>query len=171
MQNFLRSMPITARILIAGLMIFLYCCNPVKKVLDNSDKTQQVVNKYLQIHPARTDTINNFIQGKTDTTVNLLIAYDTTQVHDTVRIREVVTKTNVIHKVDTVQRTIIDNKMLKACQDGMAGMDYNLRQAQLAEKDARLNSQKWKMWFFGLITALVIISVASFLLRNFLRLK
>lgn len=50
-------------------------CNPVKRVLNDPAKTQQVVDKYLQDYPVNHDTIITYLPG--DTITSMLIGYDT----------------------------------------------------------------------------------------------
>lgn len=166
MLKFLRSAPIMARIVLAGLMIFLYCCNPVKKVLNDSDKTQQVVNKYLETHPARTDTFTRVIPG--DTITQLIVGYDTTVLHDTVNNHVSVTKTitKIVTRVDTIERRIIDNKLLQACQDGLAKVDYDKKQAVLDKQAAESKANGWRLKFWVVVLIMTIGIGALIFLRR-----
>lgn len=154
--------------LVVPTLILLYCCNSEKRVLKDADKTQNVVNKYLQTHPTRTDTVTRIKSG--DTITQLLIGYDTTLVRDTIN-RETTrtiyqTKIIVKHVTDTVERTITNNALLQACQDGLSGSEYKYKQAILDAKDNRLNAGKWRLYFIISILASVISLVLYIFIRS-----
>lgn len=130
--------------LIAPALIVLYCCNSEKKVLRDPVKTQNVVNAWMKTANFKTDTLVKFLPG--DTTTTLLIAYDTTTVHDTVtNMREkVITKTktitNTVH--DTVRVTIVNNDLVNKYQAQL--------QASVAERDKLKDDiDKWRGLFWG----------------------
>lgn len=170
LKNILRSASPAAmwtRIVFALMLISFYCCNPVKKVLNDSDKTQQVVNKYLETHPARTDTISKFIQG--DTVTQLLIGYDTTYIHDTVnhgtiQVNKTIYKT--ITRVDTLVKTIQDNRLLQACQDGLAKVDYDKKQAVLDRQAAESKANGWRLKFWVVVLVMAVGIGALIFLRR-----
>lgn len=161
MLKILRSAsPAMTRVRIAAAVwvILLYCCcNAEKRVLNNSDKTQRVVNKYLETHPARTDTVSKFIPG--DTVTQLLIGYDTTYIHDTVSHRDVQIVNKKIYKtvtrVDTIVKTIQDNRLLQACQDGLSKVDYDKKQAVLDKQTAEGAANSWRLKFWVAVLIMV----------------
>lgn len=129
---------------IAPALIVLYCCSSEKKVLRDPVKTQNVVNAWMKTANFKTDTLVKFLPG--DTTTTLLIAYDTTTVHDTVtNMREkVITKTktitNTVH--DTVSVTIVNNDLVNKYQAQL--------QASVAERDKiKEDVTKWRALFWG----------------------
>lgn len=139
-----------------------YCCSAEKRVLKDTDKTQRVVNAYLIKHPARIDTFYSYKPG--DTVTQLIIGYDTTIVRDTInrrdtfKITETKLKIQTIH--DTVTKTIIDNKLLQACQDGLAKNDYDKKQATLDKQAADNRAASWKLKFWlSIILWVILVSV------------
>lgn len=131
------------------VIILACCCNAEKRVLNDADKTQNVVNKYLQTHPARTDTVTSYIPG--DTVTSLLIAYDTTMVRDTVNHRDTVkvnqTVTKYIKRVDTMLIKINNFDLLKECQTGLAKSEYDRKQGVVNIEAAKVDADKWKLYF------------------------
>jgi hypothetical protein len=155
--------------LLAPILIVVYCCNSEKRVLKDADKTQNVVNKYLQTHPARTDTVTRVKSG--DTVTQLLIGYDTTLVRDTINkeITRTIYQTKIIikHLTDTVERTITNNALLQACQEGLSGSEYKYKQATIEAKGSRLNADKWRLFFIAVIVA----AAGSWVIYVLIRLK
>lgn len=152
---------IIARICLAVLIIFLYCCNSEKRVLNNPEKTQNIVNKYLETHPARTDTVNRFIPG--DTITQLLVGYDTTVVHDTLNRRDTIkirtTTEKIITRVDTFERKINNYDLLTECQQGLAKVDFDRKQALIDKQAASAEADKWRFRFW-LVLIIFIVSLA-----------
>lgn len=140
------------KLIIVPFLIGFYCCNSEKRVLNDADKTQHVVNKYLQTHPARTDTVTSIIPG--DTVTTLLIAYDTTTVRDTVNhlntIKVTQTVTKYINRVDTLIKVVTDNRLLQVCQESLANSDYDKKQATIDVKAAKVEASKYKLYFIVL---------------------
>lgn len=155
------------RIIVVILAIVFYCCNSEKQVLKNSDKTQHVVNKWLETHPARIDTLVNTRPG--DTVTQLLVAYDTTLVKDTVTnvFTKVIYRTNTITRSihDTTTVTIRDNRLLIACQNGLAASDYNAKQAKVSADQFKLTADRWKLYFWILIAITIAAGLVLFKLK------
>lgn len=134
------------RIGFAIFVILFYCCNPVKKVLDSNDKTQRVVDAWLQRNPVRADT--SYVYSPGDTITHLLIGYDTTVVTDTfnrvdtIRIKERTVKLQLVH--DTLTRTITDPRLLNECQRSNAEL-------RAREVEAKSDADKWMVRFWACI--------------------
>jgi len=145
-----------------------YCCSAEKRVLKDTDKTQRVVNAYLIKHPARIDTFYNYKPG--DTVTQLIIGFDTTIVRDTINRRDTVKITETKLKIqtvrDTVVKTIVDNKLLQACQDGLAKVDYDKKQAVLDKQAAENELMRCKTLIAGLIGIIVIIGLIIFIIKQ-----
>lgn len=148
------------------VIVLACCCNAEKRVLNDADKTQHVVNKYLETHPARTDTVTSYIPG--DTVTSLLVSYDTTVVRDTLNRRDTVkvkeTLTKYINRVDTVVKTINNFDLLKECQTGLATSEYERKQAAVDVKAAQVDAGKWKIYFI-----LLCIGVGAFIVLLILK--
>ena len=149
--------------IVVCLLIVVYCCNPVKKVLNSNDKTKQVVDSWLANNPIKSDTTFKYLPG--DTTTSLLVSYDTATIHDTVSnvIEKTITKTktvtNTVH--DTVKVTINSN-LLVECQSALRDRNNALEVQKLAEQRQKLRADKWLLYFiiesiiFGACIALAI---------------
>jgi hypothetical protein len=150
--------------LIVPALIVLYCCNAEKRVLNDTDKTQHVVNAWMKKQNFKTDTVLRYLPG--DTTTTLLISYDTTTVRDTVTniVEKQVTKTKVITNTvhDTVRVEIKNNDLLNACQDALKNNGIVLEEHRLGEKAEMIRAGLWKLRFwvaistFALLVALVV---------------
>jgi hypothetical protein len=152
----------------AIFVITFYCCNPVKQVLKSNDKTQQVVDKWLECNPVKIDT--NYVYKPGDTITHLLIGYDTTVLRDTlnridtIRIKERTLKLQTVH--DTVTRTINgDNRLLNECQRAIAGKEAAVQDARAKENDARAAANKWIIRFWSLIGIIVVILAVTVFLK------
>ena len=144
---------------VVPILIVCYCCNSEKRVLKSPEKTQHVVTKWLKTQPFKTDT--NYTTKPGDTVIQLLIAYDTTVVKDTITntIERTVTKTktitNNIH--DTTLVKIFDNKLLNACQYNLKAVDYDLQTQKIATAKAEQKATKWQLFFWGAIVLFAIV--------------
>lgn len=139
-----------------------FACNSVKRVMNDEGKTAKVVDKYLQTHPFPTDTVNTYLPGKTDTTVQLLFSYDTAMVHDTVHVTKTETRYKTVTKVDTIVKKIIDNSLLQACQARLMTSDYDKKQAVIDREAADQRAGKWRFYFWltvGVIALLVVLYI------------
>jgi hypothetical protein len=136
-----------------------YCCNSEKRVLNDADKTQHVVNKYLETHPARTDTITSYKPG--DTVTTLLFSYDTTTVRDTLNLRDTVkirqTVTKYAIRVDTLLIKINNFDLLKECQTGLATSEYERKQGVISVDAAKTQVAKWMFYFWALVGGVIAI--------------
>lgn len=160
------------RICMAIAAVVLCCCNPVKKVLDSEEKTNKVVTKWLTTHPLTIDTTYKYLPG--DTVTQLLIGYDTTYIRgdtvnrrDTVKIKETTVKTRTVR--DTVVKTITDNRLLIAAQQGLQRRDADLVTEKGKAVDARAAAMKWKMYFWLLVAAVVVSTLVYLLIKLKLR--
>lgn len=148
--------------LVAFSVLLSFSCNSVKRVLNDEGKTAKVVDKYLQTHPFPTDTVNQFLPGKTDTTTQLLFSYDTTMLHDTVQVTKIETRYKTVTKVDTLVKTIVDNSLLQACQARLMTSDYDKKQAVIDQQAAKQKAKQWQFYFFitiGVIMLLVLLYI------------
>lgn len=156
------------RIGYALALIVLCCCNPVKKVLDSEEKTNKVVVKWLQKHPLTIDTSYKYLPG--DTVTQVIIGYDTTFVpgdtitrRDTLKIKETTVKVRTVR--DTVVKTITDNRLLMAAQEGLLRRDADLVTAKSERVDARAAANKWRMYFWLLVAACAVYIVLQLKFR------
>lgn len=152
----------------AIFVIVLCCCNPVKQVLKSNDKTQQVVDKWLERNPVKIDTAYVYKPG--DTITHLLVGYDTTVMRDTlnridtVRIKERTIKLQTIH--DTITRTINgDNRLLNECQRAISGKESQVQDARAKENDARAAANKWIIRFWSLIGIVILVTAVLIAIR------
>lgn len=139
-----------------------YGCNPVKRVLKSTEKTQQVVDAWLQRTPIGTDTAYKYLPG--DTVTQILIGYDTAYIKgdtvhkvDTIKIKERAIKLLTVR--DTLVKTITDNRLVTGCQTA-------LNNALLAKKDSDALAVKWKWKFWGLLAIIVIAGLVYLLIRS-----
>lgn len=156
--------------LLAPIIIVLYCCNSTKKVLNDPEKTQKVVDAYLLKSPLKIDTI--YKPG--DTTTTLLISYDTSYVMIPAptgnnvaapciptQVTKTVTKTMHVH--DTV--IIHDNRLLQTCQDNLRKFDISLKSQEIetAKQARRGSAWELKFWALFILAAICIAFSIKFL--------
>jgi hypothetical protein len=156
------------RIGYALALIILCCCNPVKKVLDSEEKTNKVVTGWLKTHPLTIDTTYKYLPG--DTVTQVIIGYDTTFIpgdtinrRDTVKIKETTVKVRTVR--DTVVKTIVDNRLLIAAQQGLQRRDADLVTEKGKAVDARATANKWRLYFFILLAVCVVYVLLKLKLR------
>lgn len=159
--------------LVVPAIVMLYCCNAEKKVLRSPDKTQHVVAAWMKQQNFKADTVFNFIPG--DTTTTLLIAYDTTTVHDTATkvIEKHFTQTKVVTNTvhDTVKVTLKCTgsadpcALLKKCQGDLANNSIVLEERRLGEQAQKQRADKWFLFFCAVIGLDVLIVAVRVYLR------
>jgi hypothetical protein len=149
------------------ILIVLYCCNAEKRVLNNPQKTQHVVTKWLKDQPFGTDT--TIITKPGDTVTQLLIGYDTTIVRDTISHTDTVKVTQRVYKtvtrVDTLVRTIIDNRLLSTCQTNLRSVDDNLKSKINEWEKEKIRAAKWVLMFWALVAFICISTIAYLVVK------
>lgn len=147
-------------VLTASLILLLSAsCNSVKKVMNDPDKTKQVVDKYLQDYPIDRDTIITHIPG--DTLLKVIIGYDTTvnHVHDTVfnTITKTVTRNISIHDTTKIQlppdtKTIEGYKKILSSKDN----DAALKAERFKTEQGLVDYWRIRFWILvGIISILI----------------
>lgn len=153
---------------------FYSSCSAEKKVLKDTEKTNRVVAKWLQTNPLKIDTFTTYRTG--DTITQLLIAYDTTHITDTLKFGisvdcPKITKTvyKTITRVDTLVKTIMDNRLIAACQKNLATYDYDKKQAIVARDGALVSLRMWKLKFWAVVVGLGIVGASIIAFRIWIR--
>jgi hypothetical protein len=144
---------------------YMSSCNAEKKVLNSETKTRHVVDAWMKRQNFKADTVYSFLPG--DTTTTLLIAYDTTTIHDTATniVEKLVTRTKVITNNihDTVKVSLKCSgsgdpcTLLKGCQDDLVNNSIVLEEHRTGEARNKLEADKWKFRFWALVTILGIL--------------
>jgi hypothetical protein len=158
-------------VITAAIIALLTSCNPVKKVLKDSAKMQQVFNKGVELGWCVNDTL---VVSQSDT----LITYDTiysldfntdtyTVDREVIRnVTKVVSKT--IRITDTITKVVTDNSRLNLKQkenDNLRSQIVTSRE-QLQEskeetKQARQQRNKWRLLFWVILAVII-----GFILRK-----
>jgi hypothetical protein len=141
------------------LIIILFGCNPVKKVLRDPEKFNQVAEEVIRRGMCANDTL---IIVKSDTIVmvdSLIEVYsDTTIINDTAYVtlwkNRNFTKTLTIH--DTLRSVIVDNARIKVLQ---ADVDKITKQSEQHKQ----NATKRLYWF--IIACAVILFLILYKIR------
>jgi hypothetical protein len=140
------------------LLILLVSCNPVKQVLNDKAKFDQVAAEVIRQGYCATDTL---LIVKSDTIVkidSLIEIYsDTTIINDTAYVTlwetKNFTKTFVIH--DTLRSVIVDNAHVRQLQ---ADVDNITKQSEQHKQDAT-NRLYWFIIALAVILFLIIIKL------------
>ena len=140
------------------LLILLVSCNPVKQVLNDKTKFDQVAKEVIRQGYCATDTL---LIVKSDTIVmvdSLIEVYsDTTIINDTAYVTlwetKNYTKTFVVH--DTLRSVIVDNARVRQLQ---ADVDKITNQSEQHKQDAT-NRLYWFIIALAVILFLIIIKL------------
>lgn len=158
-------------LLIAFWLMVLGGCSPVKQVLRDPAKTQQVVDKYnAQLPPVESKPPIK-TEGKRDTTIltnfdTLYVPGDTINnvVHDTLRLTKKVTV--YINKTDTIDRT--DPKLIAQLQSfqRQATSEAVAKEQYKKERDEyKASTDKWKIRFYILLGISILIGGITIFLK------
>jgi len=142
------------------VLLWVFACNPVKKVMNDPDKKEEVSKRLLKEGICRPDTFLLVITDTvvtTDTVEHLYLTTDTIVNMDTVYITKTrwkdIIKTVTIR--DTLLKTIEDRTQVNALKDDV--MVVKARLSQQKEKDAK--TMLWLAiiaFIFGAVVALLI---------------
>lgn len=161
-----------------GFFIISAACNPVKRVLRDPVKTQTVVDAYNKnlpqiitepvITPGKTDTLTSilfdtlYVEGATDTITNIK--------RDTLRLTQVrkiyLTKTDTLTRVDPVTVSQLRSFQRIAAQEAVA-KDQALKELT----DMKSARSKWRLYFFILLSAVVVALGLTIYLKTLNRVK
>lgn len=146
---------------LAALMLYLSSCNPVKRVLKDPFKTQQVFDEGVKLGWCVNDSV--YISDTTvilDTLNVIETVSDTVQIGDSIWIDRVEYRT--ITKTVTIRDTTVvtDNSRINLLQKQLIKKNgeyvqklHELEQSQAETKEARQERNKWRLWFFLLLGA------------------
>jgi hypothetical protein len=142
-------------------ILLLVSCNPVKQVLRDQEKLEQVAKVVIAGGWCANDTTyitNSDTLIKIDTLVNIDIQVDTQKVNEFVYItnwktRDII-KSVTIH--DTVKSFIVDNARVNLLQ---ADLDKKTKEAEQYKQDA----SKYLFWF--IIACISILTITLYKLR------
>lgn len=146
---------------LAALMLYLSSCNPVKRVLKDPFKTQQVFDEGVKLGWCVNDSV--YISDTTiilDTLNVIETVSDTVQIGDSVWIDRVeyrtITKTVTIRDTtvitDNSRINLLQKQLIK--QDGeIIQLDNKVKEAKAETKKSRQERNKWRLWFFLLLGA------------------
>lgn len=147
------------------LGILLLGCNPVRQVLKDKEKLDQVAEVVIRSGYCTNDTI---IQSKSDT----LVSYDTTYlkgldiIHtktDSLLITKLVTKKVIIR--DTIQKIVTDNSKIKLLENDILDLrKANLTAQEKANEYKDLAKRRW-WWLILLITLNFLFIIRKPLIR------
>lgn len=146
-----------------SLALILTGCNPVKRVLKDPFKTQQVFDEGVKLGWCVNDSVY-----VSDTTILLDTLHVIESTTDTLKVDSVVyiTKTDykTITKTVTIRDTTVvtDNSRISLLQKQLIKKDgeyvqklHELNVSQAETKQAREDRNKWRLWFFLLLGAFV----------------
>jgi len=142
-------------------ILLLVSCNPVKQVLRDQEKLEQVAKVVIAGGWCANDTTyitNSDTLIKIDTLVNIDIQVDTQKVNEFVYItnwktRDII-KSVTIH--DTIKSFIVDNARVNLLQ---ADLDKKTKEAEQHKQDA----SKYLFWF--IIACISILTITLYKLR------
>lgn len=143
------------RILIS--LIFLVSCNPVKQVLKDREKLDQVAEVVVRAGYCANDTI---IQTKSDTTIvtdTLFEAISDTLFltnKDTIRVPKTVTIRQKITIRDTVRSVVVDRAKINVLEKDVLVLKDKLSDAE------KLAKKRWWYLFW------IILAILAYLLRK-----
>lgn len=133
------------------LIVVLFSCNPVKKVLNNKEYFEEVAKEVVKsgLYCANDTTIIT----KSDTTILYDTTYETqiqiNEKTDTIRIPKVITRTITIR--DTIKNVVVDNARVNLLQkeiNAYKESTYELKEELLHWKELA-KKRWWNLW--GLI--------------------
>lgn len=146
--------------LLCLLVALLFSCNPVKKVMNDPSKTQQVVNHYLETNPLHSDTLIQYVKGDTITnehtqtdTLTTVYTLQGDTVHDVKTVIKTVTQIKNIH--DTTRITIKDKSFEAALQTDLIAQKTLNTNLQSELKDETAAKNKW-FWILIAVSVSVI---------------
>ncbi len=155
-----------ALLALAAVAILLSSCNPVKRVMKDQRKVEQVVLEWRKKNPVDTTQIK-YIRGKDTTIFHERIVHDSIPLPYTVnhRFREIHYRDRII--VDTLKVTVRDVKIEQALQNSLdeALKDLDILDFKLSEKLQKMTDNRnfWRRWAW---IGWIIIAAAVFLYLN-----
>lgn len=131
------------------ISLFFIGCNPVKKVLQSPEKTQEVVAEYVKRNPQKNDT--TYLPGDTVTITSIIVD----SVPLPYPVNHKYTETRYIDRTITDTVKVIDRTFIDALSNRLKALEVQV-------SDLRVEVQEWKSkaqvrlyWLIGLITAIV----------------
>lgn len=146
---------------VLGLIALIFSCSAVNRVNKSEAKQLKVIQNYVKRHPFKNDTLLVVRPGDTVTLVTekLDTLYIPELESDTLIKPIYITKTIKVTKTirDTIERKIIDRKLLSAMQDAVENANKTILEnnAQISELKSRLNI--WRTRFFALLSLNIIV--------------
>jgi hypothetical protein len=153
------------RLLIALYIVIILAClscgveRATQKVLTNEIAFNKVGEKWSKLNPCTNDTLMEFIKGDTVTTHSTDTLIENKYYNDTL----VIYITKTVNKTirDTINKKIIDIRLLNITKDSLAYQKQNVARLTGMLDQTKLDNKKQNKWLIavGLFSALLLIII------------